>query len=190
MCPPDYKAGLVRRAEDWPWSSAAAHVKGHGDAVGEGLWLKDRIAGWTCSWRQYLSREDEAELASAMQTLENTGRPLGNVDFVKRIGNLPGRDLTPRKPGRPFKNKQYDVPGTLELWASCDRVSIWRRGANGTAAIPGMLPHGKQFVLRDSIEKQLLMPGNSSIMRSRRGRPPARRPRPGRIGMRIAFFFR
>ena len=37
--------------EDWPWSSAAAHVAGRGDAVAEGDWLAERIASWICTWR-------------------------------------------------------------------------------------------------------------------------------------------
>ena len=33
------KAGLVDRAEDWPWSSAAAHAEGRGDPGAEVDWL-------------------------------------------------------------------------------------------------------------------------------------------------------
>jgi len=55
------KAGLVERAEDWPWSSAAGHAAGRGDAVAEGLWLIDRTAGWVCTWAEYLGREDSQQ---------------------------------------------------------------------------------------------------------------------------------
>ena len=92
-------AGLVERAEDWPWSSAAAHVAGRGDAVAEGDWLAERIAGWVCTWREHLLAPAEAELATAMRQRENTGRPLGDEPFVKRIGLLLARDLLPKKPG-------------------------------------------------------------------------------------------
>ncbi len=100
------KARLVRRADQWPWSSAAAHVAGRGDAVCEGGWLADRIAGWVCTWRQYLGQADEEAFASAMRTRENTGRPLGEKTFVQRIGTLLGRDLLPKKPGRKRREKK------------------------------------------------------------------------------------
>ncbi len=93
------KAGLVSRAEDWPWSSAAAHVAGRGDDVAEGEWLTQRIAGWACSWRDYLSEQDSQELTREFQQRENTGRPLGDTPFLEQIGRLLGRNLLPKKPG-------------------------------------------------------------------------------------------
>ena len=100
------KAGLVARAEDWPWSSAAGHVAGQGDAVAEGDWLAEAIAAWLCTWGEYLQDRDEPELAAAMRQRENTGRPLGDKPFVERIGQLLTRDLLPKKPGpRPNKKR-------------------------------------------------------------------------------------
>ena len=93
------KAGLVARAEDWLWSSAAGHVGGRGDAVAEGDWLAEAVAGWTCTWGEYLQDSDDAKLASAMRQRENTGRPLGERPFVEHIGQLLGRDLLPKKRG-------------------------------------------------------------------------------------------
>ena len=93
------KGGLVAAAEEWPWSSAAAHVAGRRDAVAEGDWLGERIAGWVCTWQEHLLEPDEAELAAAMRQRENTGRPLGDESFVKHVGALLGRDLLPKKRG-------------------------------------------------------------------------------------------
>ena len=93
------KARLVDAAEDWPWSSAAVHVTGRGDAVTESDWLNERTAGWPCTWREYLLDRDETELVVAMRRRENTGRPLGDGGFVKRISVLLGRDLLPKKRG-------------------------------------------------------------------------------------------
>ena len=45
------RARLVQRPEDWPWSSAAAHIAGWPDPLAQGDWLTQRIAGWTCTWR-------------------------------------------------------------------------------------------------------------------------------------------
>ena len=95
------KAQLVDHAADWPWSSARAHCEGRGDVVAEGDWLAERIAGWICSWAEYLQEPDEEALAIQMRKLENTGRPLGNGAFIERLGSLLGRDLFPKKPGPP-----------------------------------------------------------------------------------------
>jgi len=99
------KARLVARAQRWPWSSAAAHAAGRGDAVAEGDWLNERIAGWVCTWREYLLDRDDADLAAKMRRGENTGRPLGDEGFVKTVGKLLGRDLLPKMPGRKAKRR-------------------------------------------------------------------------------------
>ena len=94
------KADMVARAEDWPWSSARAHCQGRGDDVAEGDWLVERIAGWVCTWPEYLLDPDETDLAIRMRQLENTGRPLGDSEFVSRLGEQLNRPLLPKKPGR------------------------------------------------------------------------------------------
>lgn len=94
------KAKLARRAEDWPWSSAAAHVDGRRkDELAEGAWLRERTAGWICTWRDYLTEADDAELARSLRQHENTGRPLGECSFVQHVSRLLSRDLLPKKPG-------------------------------------------------------------------------------------------
>jgi hypothetical protein len=61
--------------------------------------LAERITGWICTWRDHLRKPEEAELPVAMRQRENAGRPLGNSDFVRRLGVLLGPDLLPNKPG-------------------------------------------------------------------------------------------
>ena len=100
------KAKLVARAEQWPWSSAAAHVAGRADDVAEVGWLKEQIAGWVCTWGQYLSLDDEPALASGIRHGERTGRPLGDEGFLQSVGKLLGRDVVPKKPGRKPKVKE------------------------------------------------------------------------------------
>ena len=100
---------LVGRAEDWAWSSASAHVQGRDDAWVGNDWLAERTAGWVYTWGQYLARQeqdDESATAKLLRRHENTGRPLGDERFVKRIGRLLGRKLLPGKPGRPKKPRK------------------------------------------------------------------------------------
>ena len=98
------RAGLAARAEDWPWSSAAGHVAGKGDALAEGQWLQERIAGWVCTWAEHLAQSDDALTGQQLRRHENTGRPLGEKPFLERLGAQLGRDLLPGKPGRPKKH--------------------------------------------------------------------------------------
>jgi putative transposase len=103
------RAGLVKRAEDWPFSSAAAHVSGQADPVadpGAPGWLTDAIARWTCTWRQYLARPDEKLLVAGMHRCESTGRPLGEKPFLQRLSKALGLALVPKSPGRPRKDKK------------------------------------------------------------------------------------
>jgi len=102
------KAGLVDAAEQWPWSSAAAHVgdRPAAEAIAETDWLTERIAGWICTWREHLLEPEQAELAVAIRQHENTGRPLGDETFVKKLEALLGRKLLPGRPGRPKKPRK------------------------------------------------------------------------------------
>ena len=93
------RAGLVARAEGWPWSSAGAHVAGKADALADSAWLAERTAGWVCSWREYLRQDDDSHTAARLRRRESTGRPLGDESFLRKIGRLLGRDLLPKRPG-------------------------------------------------------------------------------------------
>ena len=97
------KAKLVSAAAAWPWSSASAHVSGKSDGICETAWLSERIAGWVCTWAEHLRRADEKDFASMMHLHENTGRPLGDKSFVKKLETVLSRVLAPGKPGRPKK---------------------------------------------------------------------------------------
>jgi len=102
------RARLAGRAEDWPWSSAAAHVSGKADALAQSDWLAERTAGWVCSWCEYLQQNDGRDVAATMRRHEGTGRPLGDLEFLNKIGRLLGRDLLPKRPGPAPKKKTRD----------------------------------------------------------------------------------
>jgi putative transposase len=94
------KAKLVRRAEDWRWSSATAHVFNEPD----GLTDLDAVAGAHTNWRAMLrdglEAGDSTKGAEAeIQAHQRTGRPWGSASFVERLEAATGRQLQPRKPG-------------------------------------------------------------------------------------------
>jgi len=97
------RAGLVKRAWEWPWSSAAAHVSGRGDAL---VAAGGPLAAEVSNWRRFLMSEDDAEEAYALRSHLRTGRPLGDEAFVARLEKALGLMLRRRKPGPPAGQKR------------------------------------------------------------------------------------
>jgi putative transposase len=89
------RAGLVRRARDWRWSSARAHLDGRADGLVEPQKLLKRVPDWKSFLAEGLG---EAEL-EAIRKGERTGRPLGSARFVERLETKLGRTLARQKPG-------------------------------------------------------------------------------------------
>ena len=76
------------------------------DEIAETDWLTERIAGWICTWREYLADREDEGLPAVMRLHENTGRPLGSQPFVEKLEALLGRKLLPGTPGRPKKTRK------------------------------------------------------------------------------------
>ena len=93
------RAGLVERAEDYPWSSAKAHVERTTDGILSDFWLTKEID----DWRAYLKENDRDEDIAKFRKHEKTGRPLGNEEFISKIEEITSRILAPKKAGRPAK---------------------------------------------------------------------------------------
>ena len=93
------KAGLVRRAEDYPWSSARAHVRQTHDPLLAPLPLMETIGDWAA----FLQESDE-DTAEAMARSSRTGRPFGPTGFVEGLEQFAGRPLRPQRPGRKPKS--------------------------------------------------------------------------------------
>lgn len=94
------RAGLVEQPEDYPWSSARAHMAGRDDGLVTVQPMLDRIS----SWREFLlmagDRDDET-----LQSHAKTGRPLGQSEFVAGLEKMLGRPMRPRKAGRKKLNR-------------------------------------------------------------------------------------
>jgi putative transposase len=93
------RAGFVRNAWDWPWSSARAHVTGVDETgmLNMELWGKyfDKI-----QWKEFLleglNKTDETDL---IRVANRTGRPIGSEDFIRSLEKTTGRSLFPKKRG-------------------------------------------------------------------------------------------
>src|SRR5439155_5623844 len=95
------RAHLVKRAEDYLWSSGAAHC-GLRDDI---LISKDcPLIGEIKDWSEWLKIEDD-RMDHFIRRQTKLGRPIGSDDFIKRLEVQTGRQLLPRKRGpRPKSN--------------------------------------------------------------------------------------
>lgn len=92
------RAGLVRTAEDWPWSSLWRRV--HGDAAQRTLlsdWPISPPRGWC---RLVNEPQTQAELAAVREGVQR-GRPYGGEKWSHRVAGQLGLDSTLRPRGRP-----------------------------------------------------------------------------------------
>ena len=93
------RAGLVRNAWEWPWSSARAHVTGIDESgpINMDPW-RTRFDG--NRWRSYLEEglKSTGDL-DRIRLATRTGRPLGSDDFIRCLEALTGRSLRPKKRG-------------------------------------------------------------------------------------------
>jgi putative transposase len=92
------RARLVKRPEDWLFSSIGEHLTGNSviiDPAGLGKYVKD--------WKEFLSEAPKKNEMEAIRTHTNTGRPLGGESFIKRLEKITGRIISKLKPGPPGK---------------------------------------------------------------------------------------
>ena len=109
------RAGLVGRAEDWPWSSVRAHLGGRDDGVIMATRVLDRVG----SFADFLGEAiDENVALASLRRSETTGRPIGSDDWIRRLERDHARPLVPRKRGpkpREREGTQNDLFRKLSL---------------------------------------------------------------------------
>jgi len=88
------RAGIVKRASDYAWSSAAWFVGKRSD---DPLAVSSDLLAGIGDPRSFLTQEEES--ASLLRKHARTGRPLGSDTFVSQLEELTGRMLRPRKRG-------------------------------------------------------------------------------------------
>lgn len=101
------RGGMVTSAEEYRWSSAAAHCGLCEDPVlSDPCELTGRLTPE--QWRPWLRRpweEGEQQMVARLRQCTRTGRPAGGQSFIDRLQSLVGRALRPQKGGRPRKHK-------------------------------------------------------------------------------------
>jgi putative transposase len=95
------RAGMERRAENYRWSSAAAHCGMRPDA------LLDTHSNWSKhlaqveDWSAWLGEGDESDELTMLRRNADKGLPCGSETFVRSLELQAGRVLTYRPQGRP-----------------------------------------------------------------------------------------
>jgi putative transposase len=89
------RAGVVVRAEDYLWSSAAARCGLRDDSL---ISNDHPLVKEISNWSDWLKIED-AKQNDLIRRHTRTGRPLGCKEFLQRLENQTGRKLLPQKRG-------------------------------------------------------------------------------------------
>ncbi len=106
------RAGLVRRAIDWPWSSVRAHVERRHDRL---LTPSPLIELLGPDLSRFFEVDVDDEALRRLRASAKTGRPLGQESWVRGLEQTLGRALAPPQRGRPAKPRTeigdtYDLP--------------------------------------------------------------------------------
>ena len=89
------RARLVKSPENYPWSSASAHLNGRDDSLVKVRPLLDMVGDWqSFLWGPIPGRE-----LQNLKRHERTGRPLGAPRFIHQLELAVGRVLQRGKPG-------------------------------------------------------------------------------------------
>jgi putative transposase len=95
------RAKLVKCAQDWPWSSVAAHRAGEDDALVTVAPVLERYGDFAA----FLGDPGGDEAAwKALRMAETSGRPLGSEAWLERLEERTGRTLKPQRRGPKPKN--------------------------------------------------------------------------------------
>ncbi|OGQ58255.1 MAG: hypothetical protein A3J24_00670 [Deltaproteobacteria bacterium RIFCSPLOWO2_02_FULL_53_8] len=100
------RAGMEHRAENYRWSSAAAHCGNRSDGLlnFQSCWSKQFAA--IDDWSAWLAEGDETEKIQTLRQNIEKGLPCGEASFIQRLEKIVGRPLEYRPQGRPRKAEE------------------------------------------------------------------------------------
>ena len=103
------RAGLVKRAEDWEWSSVRAHLAGKDDGLVTVGPVVERYGDFA-SLLDSGDGETDNEAWTALRRAETTGRPVGGARWLAELERSTGLKLAPQKRGRrPSKDQAREI---------------------------------------------------------------------------------
>jgi len=102
------RAGLSRRAEDYAWSSAAAHCGLMHDPVVDER-PRSSIFKGVDDWSGWLASGVPDECVKLIRQNERQNLPCGSMEFVARLERIAGRSLTFRAQGKPAEPPEAEL---------------------------------------------------------------------------------
>ena len=96
------RASLVKKPENWPWSSAKPHMKRKDDIL---VKTKPLLETVNKTWGKFLAFDVQEFEMELFRKHERTGRPLGEDSFIEKMELFLDRKLKPLKPGPKKKDK-------------------------------------------------------------------------------------
>jgi putative transposase len=96
------RAGLVGIAEEYRWSSAAAHCGLRNDPLLSSRFPPEEKMK---TWSDWLSGIESPKVLHQIRQQTQTGHPCGNKDFLEDLGHRLGRPVVIRPRGRPRQEK-------------------------------------------------------------------------------------
>ena len=94
------RAGLVKKPEEYKWSSALAHLQGE-----DGILVKvEPLSAMVNNWQDLLKTDLTEDEKETIRRHERTGRPAGSAGFLSWLEKTTKRRMTKRKPGPKRKN--------------------------------------------------------------------------------------
>jgi putative transposase len=101
------RARIVRKAENYRWSSARFHVGGKADGICDTSFpMEDVSAGWRGGWSKWLELTGDEDVIEGLKKSTKTGRPFGSVGFVAKVEGKLGRRVRSLGRGRPRKRRK------------------------------------------------------------------------------------
>jgi putative transposase len=94
------RSGLVKKPEEYEWSSALAHLQGENDI----LVKVEPLSAIIDNWSDFLKTDLTEDQKEAIRRHERTGRPAGSAGFLSRLEKKTKRRLKRQKPGPKKKN--------------------------------------------------------------------------------------
>ena len=91
------RAKLVQRPQDWPWSSASAHIARRDDEL---VTVQPLLDIAPKPQELFEMSFDEATTLFDIETKSATGRPLGEAGFIANVERQLGYSVMPKKRGR------------------------------------------------------------------------------------------
>jgi putative transposase len=105
------RARLAARAEDWKWSSVRAHIAREDDGLVSVRPVPDRATDFAAL---IADTDGDAEFA-ALRAAEQTGRPLGNADFIAGLECILNRAASARAKSQTAASRS-DEAHLSQLW--------------------------------------------------------------------------